>query len=498
MFKTLIILIIFFLLAFFLCTYKLVDVPPGINGDEAAIGYLATLISKTGFDANGRFLPLFTNVSWPDWKQPVTIYATVLMFKLFGISFYNLRLVSVIFVLLSGVIIYFSIRELFNQRLAIFSLFIYLTIPIILIQSHLALENIAPLPFISLWLWMLAKYSQVKKNIYLIFAGLAIGASLYSYLGLRLIMPILTILTGGYVYYINRAPKFRKSGVSAVLIFFLAISPFLILLFLIRNQYPGAIFALNHPRNITSYQEFLLPYISSFDLSFMFMKGDATNYHSTGRQGMFLLATLPLFILGIFKIVRMTKAFFIFILLVFFTTPILYGLPGSVYRASRLLTLIPPFVIITVLGFQTLLGIKKTAWRIGITILAISLIFLNYIDFALDYWNDYSNRVNQDFEKPIHQVYAKVVKLSRIDHLDVYIQDDAPLRNPIVYNFLEASYFPHGLKRWTEGQVLPPASIVMVSSQVYHRMNKPDNVEVVDNGDIDLNLLINRKTAGSK
>ena len=162
--KTVIILLTFCLAGWFLFTYKLTDVPLGINGDEAAIGYVSSLIAKTGYDSNSKFLPLFTTISWPDWKQPVTVYSTVAAFKLFGISYFNLRAVSVFFVLLSGIIIFFLTREIFNEKFAALSLLIYSTIPIIMIQSHLAIENIAPLPYVAFWLWMLIKYSKDRKN----------------------------------------------------------------------------------------------------------------------------------------------------------------------------------------------------------------------------------------------------------------------------------------------------------------------------------------------
>lgn len=471
----------------FLFTFKLTDVPPGINGDEAAIGYSAALISKTGYDKNGRFLPLFTTVGWPDWKQPVTVYSTALIFKLFGISYFNLKAVSVLFVLISGMIIFFLAKEIFDQRMAIASLFIFATIPIITIQSHLAMENIAPVPFVALWLWMIVKYSKAKKSKYLFLAGVALGISLYSYLGLRLIMPILAFLTVGYLYYLN-----RKSSLRPVLIFIVALIPFLSLLLVVRDQYPAAVFALNKPQNITSYQDFLLPFVSSFDLSFLFMKGDSTPYHSTGRQGMFLLATLPLFLLGLFKLAKDRKPLFIFILLVFFFSPILYGLPGSIYRSSRLLALIPSFIIIVILGFKSLLELKRRIIKLSSIIVFTALIFLNYADFIVDYWFDYSNRVNQNFEKPLHNVFDYASKLSKKENLEVFIQDDAPLRNLIVYSFFENAYFPNGLKRWTEGKDLPAKSIIMVSSQVYHRIIKPDNIETINNGSMDLNLLINR------
>lgn len=486
--KTLIILLCFILSGWFLYTYKLTDVPLGINGDEAAIGYLSSLIAKTGHDASGRFLPLFTNVSWPDWKQPITIYSTVVAFKLFGISYFNLKAVSVFFVLISGIIIFLLAREVFNEKLAILALLIFATIPIVMIQSHLAIENIAPLPFVALWLWMMAKYSKIKKTRYLFFQAVSLGISIYSYLGLRLIVPVFSIISICYIYYLNS----KKINLYPILIFFLTLIPFVLVMFIIRNEYPAAILASNRPQEVVSYYQFFLPYISNFDLSFLFMKGDSTPYHSTGKQGMFLLATLPLFVLGLIKAASERKPLFIFILAVFFLAPILYSLPGSLYRASRLLVLIPPFILICLLGVRTLLAIKNKVGRFSFIFLVTILILINYADFLIDYWYEYPSRVNQSFEKPIHRIFDYVHKLSRKENLEVFIQDDAPLRNPVVYSFFENAYFPNGFKKWTEGQDLPSKSIIMVSSQVYHRMVRPDNIETVNNGDMDLDLLINR------
>ena len=498
--RNFLVLITFFLVGWFLFTYKLTDVPLGINGDEAAIGYSSALIAKTGYDSNGRFLPLFTTTLWPDWKQPVTIYSTVLMFKLFGISYFNLKAVSVLFVLISGAIIYLLAEEIFDKKMAVISLFLYSTIPLIMIQSHLAIENIAPLPFVSFWLLMLAKYTKIKKTKYLIFGAIALGISLYSYLGLRLIMPVLVILTIAYIYYLNNGIKLNKGNIKLrpILIFTTALLPFLALLLIVKNQYPAAVFALNKTQNIVSYQDFFLPFISSFDLSFLFLKGDSTPYHSTGKEGMFLLATLPLFILGLYKIAVEKKPLYIFIFSAFFLSPILYGLPGSVHRASRLMSLIPFFIIIILLGFKILLELK-TRLKFYPILLVGALIVLNYKFFLADYWFDYPHRVNQSFEKPAHIVYEKAAKISKNENLKVYLHDDITRRHPTAYLFFELAYLPENHQQWEEAKLVPAKSIVMVTDQVFSRSLKNiKEVEVLEHGNMDIILVINRSNEDTK
>ncbi len=491
--RNLLVLLIFCLIGWFLFTYKLTDTPPGINGDEAAIGYSSALIAKTGYDSRGKFLPVFTTVGWPDWKQPVTIYSTVLMFKLFGISYFNLKAVSALFILLSGIIIFFLIKEIFDEKTAIISLIIFSTIPIVMIQSHLAIENIAPLPLASFWLWMLAKYTKNRKTKYLIFSAVALGFSLYSYLGLRLIMPVLVFLSIYYIYYLNNGFNLKRKivGLNSLVIFLIILAPFLIFLFFVKDQYPAAVFALNKPRNISSYQEFLLPYISTFDLSFLFMEGDSTPYHSTGREGMFLLATLPLFILGLFKIATNKKPMYLFILAVFILSPILYGLPGSIHRASRLIVLIPSYIILTILGIRFLLEMRSKIRFYLIYIIWI-FIFLNYYFFLMDYWFDYPQRVNQSFEMPVHTVYDKVAKISKKENLRVLIHGDISMKQPFAYEFFKMAYLPESVK-WEESPSLPKRSIIMVTEQVFNRTLKNlSGVEVLKNGNMDLILVINR------
>ena len=156
--KEIVTLLFFVVLAFVFLSYKITTVPPGINGDESGIGYNAILMSRNLTDENNNFLPLFIFAKGSDWKQPISVYTTALMFKVFGSSFLILRVTSVLFVIVSIIILYFLTKEIFNFRFFVVSFLILITTPIIIIQSHLALENIAVLPFVLFWLLMLAKY----------------------------------------------------------------------------------------------------------------------------------------------------------------------------------------------------------------------------------------------------------------------------------------------------------------------------------------------------
>jgi len=377
--------------AFFLFSYKITQVPPGINGDESGIGYNAILISRNMTDENNNFLPLFVFAKGSDWKQPVSVYTTALVFKLFGSSFWTLRATSILFVITSIAVLYFLAKEMFDMKFFIISFLILLTTPIIMIQSHLALENIAVLPFILFWLLIVAKYEKVKKPIQLFLGGVALGAGIYSYLGMRLIVPVLSLLTLIY---------FRKN-LKACGHFLLGAIPFFILLYVANFYYPGAVVG-HYSGGAPSINDFLFRYLSTFDLSFLFLKGDATAYHSTGKAGMFLISTFPIFLIGVWKILQTKKPFEILVLFSFFFAPLLFGFVPDIYRASRLLALVPFYTIISTIGFFA------TPKKLGFVILI--LIAFNYLYFVNDYWFNYSDRVKEVFSIPIERTYEFRIK----------------------------------------------------------------------------------------
>lgn len=389
--KKLILLLIVLVLSFIFLSFRITKVPPGINGDESGIGYNAILISGNLTDENGNFLPLFIFAKGSDWKQPVSVYTTALVFKIFGHSFEALRATSILFVLVSIIIFYFLAKELFDFKFFVAGSFILITTPIIMIQSHLALENIAVLPFIFFWLLMLAKFGRDKKITYLIFAGISLGVGIFSYLGMRIIVPVLGLVA---LFHLRKNLKSRAYFLAGLL-------PFFLLLYIANFRYPGAVTG-HFSAPALGVNEFLLRYLSVFDLSFLFLRGDTTPYHSTGTAGMFLVATLPIFLWGVYQILKKRTPFGSLVLASFFLSPIFFGFVPDIYRASRILSLVPFFVIISTIGFFSL----GKRWRI----LFLILIIINSFAFTKDYWYDYPSRVKDVFPIPIERTYEFRIK----------------------------------------------------------------------------------------
>lgn len=479
-------------LSFLLFTFRLTEVPPGINTDEGSIGYNASLIAKTGSDSEGRFLPLFTkSPDSMDWKQPITVYTTALVFKLFGATYFNLRLTSFLITVISALTIFLLVRELMGTKMAFLGLIIFVTSPIVMIQSHLALENIAPVPFVALWLLMLIKYVNKKNRLLLLWAGVSLGLGIFSYLGMRMIVPVLAFITVGLIIYLNY--KKKESYINSVKWFLLGVTPFLLILFLSKFFYPGAILGLYRPYQIENYQNLLLPYLSTFDLSFLYISGDSTPYHSTGKHGMMLLATLPLFILGLIYIIRNKASMLTFILISFFLTPILFGLGSTVHRASRLLALLPIYTVIAVSGFLLINKIKLSFIKNIIYVFTFFLIFLNFSDFIYDYWFEYPKRVKAEFSRPAHKAYKQLKEVSDESKLQPLLQSGLfGSTKADGYIFLERLYFPKDLREWSTDQKLPARSAILVDfPKITSRMVDSAKINIVRIDDIDYYLLIN-------
>ena len=108
-------LAIIFLLALFLRIYNLANQPPGMTWDEAALGYDAYSILKTGRDQHGAFMPIIFK-SFGDYKPGVYVYLTVPAVALLGLNETAVRMPSAIFGALAVIGIYLLTNLLFGSE----------------------------------------------------------------------------------------------------------------------------------------------------------------------------------------------------------------------------------------------------------------------------------------------------------------------------------------------------------------------------------------------
>lgn len=368
-----------------LYSYKLLDVPTGLTVDEASFGYNAALLAQTGRDERGLTYPFFVLYQkGNDYRQPVTQYYLAALFKVFGASVYLLRFSSVII----AVVCVFGVYLLARQEMGLFPAIIAAATlalaPLITIQAHMGLDNIMPVPFVLLWLLSLHRYQTTKSPRWLIVSAISLGIMFYSYKGARAISPVWIIATLSWLII----DFFKKKGsLRDIAIYVVSCLPFFLVIPYLEKIYPGALLGNSSPVFNDVYQ-FFQPYLSSFDPSFIFIRGDITDFHSTGIHGMLMLSTLPLIIAGIFIAAKSKNHFNKFVLITLLIGPILFGTVGSVHRFSRLLALIPLYAFLAGLGWSWFWE-HKTIWLKFVSLMLVALMIANYADFIKYYWEKY-------------------------------------------------------------------------------------------------------------
>jgi len=453
--------LIAFLVSGIFLSFRLTQTPRGITVDEASIGYNAVLLSRNLHDESGRFLPFFPlTLSGQDWKQPITIYTTSIIFNIFGPSLLSLRGVSVMVSLISLILVVYLGYLMFGKSGGALSGILFITTPMILIHTHLAQENIMPIPFTLVWLIGIYLYSKKYNPWFLLLSGISLGLGLYSYKGMRAIIPVWAIITFVYILFTTNANRFNKkyllNSLKNSLYFIAGILPFILIIPWLNTNYAGAVFETGN-FEFKSFYTFLYPYLSSFDLSALFIKGDTLPIHSTGIHGVFLIATLPLFISGLVRAVK-KDIFWIFLLVSFFATPILFGQVGSVYRFSRLLVFIPFFVVFSTLGIKRIYHSKIGKHLLPLFFL---LFILNFTDFTRYYWFRYPDIEQSYFLANHESSYKQLAKISHEYNLKPFIFIDDFLEEKEAGKFFASAYFPDGLGYWKPGDLLPKNSVVM-------------------------------------
>lgn len=111
--KTLFLLIIL-ALGIFLRIYRLNDIPPGLNPDEASIGYNAYSLLETGQDRYGQTLPLAFR-SLGTYLLPMYTYLTIVPVAIFGPTIFSVHFISAlssILVVFLTALIAFEIKKI--------------------------------------------------------------------------------------------------------------------------------------------------------------------------------------------------------------------------------------------------------------------------------------------------------------------------------------------------------------------------------------------------
>jgi len=461
-----------FILAFFLRFYKLSSQPASLYWEEAALGYDAYSILKTGKDFHGHKLPLAAFESFGDWKPSLYFYTLVPFIALFGLSEFSVRFPSAFFGSLTVMLIYFLVKELLsinsegkNKDPLTVHKYLPLIATLLLAISpwHLQFSRAAFEANLAVFLIILTVFLFFKainsKPYFLIFSSLSFSLSLYAYHAARVFTPVFVIALG--LIFIKKLKRNRKIVFVSFVLALICLLPLIREfkknpLFSRRFQETSAFSTLEpilesnkkieedgstrwakiiHHRFWYYGQIFFKHYFDHFRLDFLFLNGDNNPRHSTGETGVLYLIELPFLIGGLFFLFYKKEWLLLPILFWLLLAPIPAGFTKATPHALRFLISIPSLQILTAYGMVNLFFLVKK--RIKCVPLIIIPLFTGYAFFFLQYlhfyYQHYSYLNSQDWQYGYKQMMSYV--LENQDKYDAVYITRAQGRPSIYYFF---------------------------------------------------------------
>src|SRR3989344_1527548 len=223
-------LIFILLLAIVLRFYKLGEVPPHLNWDEASNGYNAYSIIKTGRDEYGNFMPL-TFKAFGDYNLALSVYILVPSIAVFGLNEFAFRFPSALLGTLTVLLTYFLTKQLFKsgssfiahhssqKNVALVAAFFLAISPWHLQFSRYDHEANFMISFAIIGFTILIYTLKKKKQaLMLTTSAVFFGLALNSYQGSKIWIPLFILLVA--LFYLKELSKiWKKLLVPTVILF---------------------------------------------------------------------------------------------------------------------------------------------------------------------------------------------------------------------------------------------------------------------------------------
>lgn len=387
-------LFIIVLLSAVLRIYKLDQIPPSLNWDEAANGYNAYTIANWARDEWGQTLPLvFT--SFRDDKHPVEIYITAIFVKLLGLSDFSARLSGAVIGILSVVVIFFLAKELFKSNLAAFLAALFLAVsPYHSFLSRGLMEFEFATFFFMLGL-LLFYFSFRGKSWLIEISFLSFGLSLLSYHPSKIVVPPMVILL--VIIYFKQLRKLSFNFYTGIFIFLVFITFLIIdprLLGVARAQQTK--FANDIIEKTQTYQKTkslalglgeitLKQYVTHFTPQYLFIAGDQNPRNSVKTHGQFYKIDALFLIIGLIFLLISRSKVTVVLLSWILLAPIPASLVNGAPNATRAIFMLGSLNLLAAFGAAKIINWFRG--RVKFLSLAIILIVLSIESYF--YFNYY-------------------------------------------------------------------------------------------------------------
>lgn len=501
--------------ALFLRLYNLSHIPVGFNDDEAAFGYNAYSILKTGKDEWGKVMPFPAFESFGDWKLVFYLYSVVPSIAVFGLSNFAVRLPSALFGVLAVYATYLLTKQITKSGpIALIAALLLAISPWHVVASRNAFESDVAVPFITLGTYFFLKSLKDQR-----FSVPALGFFIicfYIYRSNWLFVPI---------YLASLLFLFRKSiknplrhlkMLTISLIFLLPLLPVVISFkgqsrfiqesFIWGPPKIGIINDINEKRGVCSqvlpanicvvfynkYLAFLKQYTNNYldNLSpkTFFDKIQPTGFQSFATRSPLYFFELPLVFLGVFWILKRNKIASLVLIPWLLVVPLGASAVG-IGNYGRINIFMPAIQILTAFGIFSVISTAKK-FKIGkpTTAFLSLIIILSVFQMLLDLFYQEPFKISRyqrfgyeslfSYLKSKEQNYDNILVSRKIDDSHQYIQyvfsqklDPLYFQKNNVHTLQNAGWlyirqigkysFPTSINT----NEIPPASLVVVSEK---------------------------------
>jgi len=480
--------IVFFLIVFlasFLRLYHLEEVPPGVNRDEASIGYTAYSLLVTGKDEYSKVFPISFQ-SFGDWKLPVYVYETVLSVALFGLTPFAVRIPSALAGILLVILVYFLVKELFNDKiLALVAMLFTAISPWSIHLSRVESEsNTAVLLVTASVLFFL--YSFKKRHWLMTPSAVLLALSFGTYAGDYIFTTFLAL--GLFVIYRKKIVN-QRFGKTAVIIFILLSSsiwwkttganvvkvsgigifsdPSIVNteIEIPRNEHAGVggkIAHLFHNKAVYGLGRFGENYANAFSPDFLFIRGGGNHAHNILNFGNMYLIDAPFLLLGlIYLISRKKNASVYLVLWWFFIAPLAPSITKDAPHTNRMFAIFPILPLVTAYGALWVIRTFRGFVRYGV-FAAIIVLYCFTGGLYLDRYY-----VHFPYEESQHWgvVYERLnTLLSQKQFMDKKIVMEGPGDSPYIYFLFYSKYDPALFQKQAIRYPITPEGFVHVKA----------------------------------
>lgn len=460
-------LVLILLLAAFLRFYQLEKVPPGFHIDEVTVGYNAYSLMETGKDENGNLLPLYID-SFGDFRPAGYFYLTIPSVMIFGVNEFAVRFPSVFFGILTVLLVFFLVEEIFQKRFVSFlSSFLLAISPWHIVVSRATSESSVALFLIVLGTYLFLLGIKKEKIKYFLLSFLSFFLSFFVYHSPRVFVPLLAF---GFLGLSWRKLKTKRAKTLVVGFLIACLITSLLVIFLSQGagrfkqvsifNHPGVQLRLNeqireekagisiflvrafHNKAVNYGLETLSNYGKHFSFDFLFIKGGLPIRYLVPEAGLLYLIELPFLLIGIFLVLKSKKDFPLLFIYWMLIGPVAASLTfEDIPNIQRAFFVLPSFQVLTAYGFYQVYKILKKERLIKNLLISGSLLFLifNFSYFFHQYL------VHQRAYRPWNRNYGFKELISVLNELDIgydqIVLTKAP-NDPYIYILFYNRYDP--------------------------------------------------------